>query len=212
MTDSPSYDLEAERARLMAHLLRHVPFDGWSGRALEAAAAAAGMPVGEARLLFPGGGLDMVVWFQADGDRKMEAILAQHDLPALKIRQRVALGVRERLCRDQDHREAVRRAVGLMALPANVPAALKCGYRTVDAIWRAVGDTSTDFNFYTKRALLHGVYASTLLYWLNDESPEFSESWAFLDRRIENVMAIQKGKGKLRKIVRDLAERFSVPG
>ena len=96
------------------------------------------------------------------------------------------------------HREALRHVLSFLALPQNAPLGLKCLYRTVDAMWRAAGDTATDYNFYTKRMLLSGVYGSTLLYWLDDESADYEDSWAFLDRRIADVMTIEKTKGRLK--------------
>ena len=115
----------------------------------------------------------------------------------LKVRDRIKQAVRIRLERHAGEREAVRRALALLSLPFNAPLALKLLYNTVDALWYAAGDTSTDFNFYTKRATLAGVYSSTLLYWLNDRTPGSEATWAFLDRRIDDVMKIEKLKSQL---------------
>ncbi len=204
MTGPGAYDLDAERRRVLEHAVRHVPFDGWSDRALAAGAADAGMAVPEARLLFPRGGLGMALLFAAEGDRRMIERLEGEDLAAMRVRERVTFGVRSRLEADSAHREAVRRALALMALPGNVGQGLRCGYRTVDAIWHAVGDTSTDFNFYTKRALLGGVYSTTVLYWLDDESEGFEATWGFLDRRIGDVMKIQGLRGRFTKALERL--------
>ena len=116
----------------------------------------------------------------------------------MRIRDRIATAVRTRLDLLAPHKEAVRRAVAFEALPGNAPRALKAVYHTVDAMWHAAGDTATDWNFYTKRALLAGVYTSTVLIWLGDQSEDCAETWAFLDRRIEDVMRIEKAKAKVR--------------
>jgi ubiquinone biosynthesis protein COQ9 len=116
----------------------------------------------------------------------------------LKIRDRIRQAVRIRLERHGAGREASRRALALLSLPFNAPLALKLLYRTVDALWYAAGDSSTDFNFYTKRATLAGVWSSTLLYWLNDRSPGSEATWGFLDRRIDDVMKVERLKSQVR--------------
>jgi ubiquinone biosynthesis protein COQ9 len=127
--------------------------------------------------------------------------LARRDLAAMKVRERIAAAIRIRLTQQAPHREAVRRALSLEALPRHAPAALAALYRTVDAIWYAAGDTATDWNFYSKRLLLAGVYSSTLLIWLDDRSEGLAATWAFLDRRIDDVMQIQKLRGRLDRLV-----------
>lgn len=192
--------IDTLRARLLDAALPNVAFDGWTTRLMREAARAAGISHGEMRLAFPGGILDLVDCFLADGDRRMEAALARRDLAALKIRERITLAVRTRIEVDAPHREAVRRAVTLMALPLSGTAGPRALYRTVDTIWRAVGDRSTDFNFYTKRAVLAGVYSAVTLYWFADQSEDFAETWAFLDKRIADVMRIEKAKAGVRKV------------
>jgi ubiquinone biosynthesis protein COQ9 len=124
--------------------------------------------------------------------------MEKEGIPALKIRDRIKSAVRLRLERHAGPREAARRALSTLSMPLNAGLALKLLYKTVDAMWYAAGDTSTDFNFYTKRATLAGVYSSTLLYWLNDRSPGAEATWAFLDRRIDDVMKFEKLKGQVR--------------
>jgi ubiquinone biosynthesis protein COQ9 len=126
----------------------------------------------------------------------------------MKIRDKVAFAIRLRLEANAAHREAIRQALSFLALPIHAPLAAKCLYRTVDAIWYAVGDRSTDFSFYTRRGLLAGVYAGTVLYWLNDKSEGFADSWAFLDRRIADVMRIYELRGKLDRFVDQLPDPF----
>lgn len=192
------------RDRLLAAVLEHVPFDGWSEAAVAAAAADLGIDAGEARDAFPGGPAALVEYHAAHADRQLDAALKEADLRAMRIRARVAHAVRLRLEPHARHREAIRAALPVLATPGHAPQALRSLYRTADTIWFAIGDRTTDFGFYTKRALLAGVYLSTLLYWLDDDSDGGEESWAFLDRRIADVMRVQALRGRL--------ARFRLPG
>ena len=185
-------DASDPRDRLIEAAVAHVPFDGWSPAALKAAAADIGMPPREAVARFPGGARDMIAWHSAHGDRRMIAALAAMDLPSLKIRERIAAAVMTRLRQNAPAREAIRRALAILAMPHNAPLSMRLLYRTVDAMWRAAGDTATDWNFYSKRGLLSGVYTSTLMVWLNDDSEDFAETEAFLHRRISDVMKVPK--------------------
>jgi ubiquinone biosynthesis protein COQ9 len=190
---------EAERREaLVEAVLPDVPFDGWSRGALAAAARRIDMDEEELRALFPGGERDAVACFSHWADRRMLDALEDEPLAAMKIRDRVATAVRARLAVLEPDREAVRRALSLLALPQNVPLGLRLLYDTVDAIWYAAGDTASDFSFYTKRGLLAGVYAATTLYWLDDRSEGVQETHAFLDRRIADVMALPKLNARLR--------------
>ena len=184
------------RDRLLVAALPHVPFDGWSEKALAAAAAELDIEPEEARHAFPGGPVALVTYHAAYADRRMEDALKETDLAAMRVRERIAHAVRLRLEQNAAHREAIRAALPVLAQPANGPHALASLYRTVDTIWFATGDKSTDFGFYTKRALLAGVYLSTLLYWLNDGSGGAEATWAFLDRRIADVMRIQTARAR----------------
>ena len=184
------------RDRLLAAALPHVPFDGWSEKALAAAAAELDIDPDKARHAFPGGPIALVTYHAAYADRRMEDALEESDLAAMRVRERIAHAVRLRLEQNAAHREAIRAALPILAQPANGPHALSSLYRTVDTIWFAVGDKTTDFGFYTKRALLAGVYLSTLLYWLNDGSEDTQATWGFLDRRIADVMRIQTARAR----------------
>jgi len=184
------------RNRLLVAALPHVPFDGWSEKALAAAAAELEIDAEEARHAFPGGPVALVTYHAAYADRRMEEALNEADLAEMRVRERIAHTVRLRLEQNAAHREAIRAALPILAQPANGPHALTSLYRTVDTIWFAVGDKTTDFGFYTKRALLAGVYLSTLLYWLNDGSEDSQATWAFLDRRIADVMRIQTTRAR----------------
>ena len=184
-----------ERDAAIEAMLPHVPFDGWTMRALRMGLADAGMPVDDAELLFPGGAADMVDTFCDLADRWMEqdaATLAETRLTA-RVRGVIAL----RFERNHPHREAIRRALAVLALPMNARVAAACSARTVDSIWYAAGDESADFSWYTKRAILTGVYGTTLLYWLRDGSEDGADTLAFLDRRLAGVGRIGKLRGRL---------------
>jgi len=190
----------SEKQAVLAAVLEHVPFDGWSLQAMTAAEKDLGLPAGTARRLFMGGPKDVLKFSSRQADQRMLDALALEDLTKLRIHQRIALAVRLRLEQDAPNREAVARAVSYLALPGHHILAAKCLYATVDDMWHGIGDTSTDFNFYSKRALLAGVVSSTVLYWLQDQSEDFQETWNFLDRRIADVLKIQKARGRVERL------------
>ena len=183
---------DAKRAMLFA-ALKEVPSSGFSEAALKAAADRAEAPMVEVRRMFPHGGESLVEAFSewADAEMKMSAETVVDG----RLRDRIAHAVRARIEVMTPHKEAARRAAAFLALPQNAALAARLGFSTVDAMWRAVGDKTSDFNYYTKRALLAGVYGSTLLYWLSDSSHDHKDSWRFLDARIEDVMRFQKLRG-----------------
>lgn len=214
-TQSPSggnsdRDSEREKTQILLAALPHVPFDGWTQAVIDAGVADAGLDPDLSWRAFPGGPADLVEFFSRYADHKMVEVLENTSLEDMRIRDRIAEAVRVRLDLLAGHREAVRRALAFLALPAHTALGVSCMARTVDEIWRAVGDTATDFNFYTKRGLLAGVYGATLLAWLDDETEDFSETWAFLDRRIGDVMEIQKARGRLDKLVADLPDPLAL--
>lgn len=186
------------RDRLADAFMAEAAFDGWTRAALAASGRALDLPAGEADRLFPGGPLQALAYVSERADRRTVEDMEKEGITALKIRDRIRSAVRIRLERHAGLREAARRALSTLSLPLNAGLALKLLYKTVDAMWYAAGDSSTDFNFYTKRATLAGVYSSTLLYWLNDRSPGAEATWAFLDRRIDDVMKFEKLKGRVR--------------
>ena len=194
MSISASYAAEAElrRARILSATLNHVPFDGWSWRSVARGAKDAGFAEAEAYLAFPDGIRDVAAAYSAELNRRMEAALAARavEVAGMKTRERIACAVRVRLESASGEREAVRRLAAFLALPENVGLGPKLLWATVDAIWRAAGDRSADFNFYTKRGLLAGVVGATTLYWLADRSEGCADTWAFLDRRIDGVVRI----------------------
>jgi ubiquinone biosynthesis protein COQ9 len=188
---------ESQRDALIEAMLPDVPFDGWSRAALRGAARRVGMPVGEALALFSNGPAEFVACFSRWADRRtldrLEALL--HD--PLRVSERVALAVNTRLEIVEPWREAVRRALVILALPQHAPLALRLLYETVDGIWYAAGDSATDFSFYTKRATLAGIYAATLFYWLEDHSPNSADTRAFLDRRLADAARIGAARHRL---------------
>ncbi|PPR24849.1 MAG: hypothetical protein CFH40_00659 [Alphaproteobacteria bacterium MarineAlpha10_Bin3] len=195
---------DAIKEAILLASLAHIPFDGWGEAALARGADDAGYDSATARRLFPGGAAEMIALHSHYADRHMLEELAGLDLDAMKIRDRITLAVRVRLQQNALHREAVRRAMARLALPHNAMLATRLLYRTVDAMWHAAGDTATDHNFYTKRALLAGVYASTVMCWLNDGSPDLEVTWAFLDRRIAEVMRVPKAMAGIGRMLGNL--------
>jgi len=186
------------RDRLADAVLAEAVFEGWTRAGLAAASTRLNLPAGEADRLFPGGPVQVLTYVSERADQRTVEDMEKEGVAAQKIRDRIKSAVRIRLERHTGEREAAWRALALLALPLNAGLGLKLLYKTVDAMWYAAGDTSTDFNFYTKRATLAGVYSSTLLYWLNDRSPGSEATWSFLDRRIDDVMKIEKLKSQVK--------------
>ncbi len=198
------------RDTIVEKTLPHVAFDGWTLTALLAGARDAGLDPARAQLAFPGGEIEAVKHFSDWLDRRMLGALAGRDLKKMKIRERIAAAVMARLDLALPHREAVRRSLAVLALPHNAPAALGCLYNTVDAMWRASGDVSTDYNFYTKRGLLAGVLSAATLYWMNDASEGQTDTRQFLDRRISEVMQVPQAMGRVRAFLESLPSPFAL--
>lgn len=190
---------EELRAPLLEAILAHVPFDGWTSKALENAATDIGISKEMAELGYPGGAIEMLEDHLNNANILLANELATLDLPSMKIRDRITIAVRTRLEQNAKSREIVRRGLFTLALPQNLALGSKALWNSADTMWRAAGDTSTDHNWYTKRATLSAVYSAVLLFWLNDESEDYADTWAFLDRRIEDVMKIETAKYKLRQ-------------
>ena len=184
--------------KLLDAALIHVPFDGWSDEALRAAATDCGIDMATARALYPRGGVDLALAFHRRGDQIMAARLAAEDLSHMRFRDRVGHAIRARIEAAED-RELVRRGTTLFALPPYAPDGMRAIWGTADLIWTTLGDRSDDYNWYTKRATLSGVYSSTVLYWLGDDSPQAQATWNFLDRRIDGVMQFERLKGAVEK-------------
>lgn len=191
----PENRIDAAKSLVLAAALPHAAFDGWSETTLAAALADSGVAPALGRALYPRGGVDLAVAYHRSGDGAMKTALAATDLAALRYRDRVALAIKLRL--QTADKELVRRGSTLFSLPQHAPEGAKLIWETADAIWTALGDSSQDLNWYSKRATLSAVYAATVLFWLGDHSEDNADTWAFLDRRIENVMQFEKTKTAL---------------
>jgi ubiquinone biosynthesis protein COQ9 len=157
------------------------------------------VPLAEARTLFPRGAVDLALAFHRRGDREMVEAMRAEDTSGMRIREKIAHAVRTRLDIVEPHKEAVRRGTTLFALPMHAADGARALWDTADAIWTAIGDTSNDLNWYTKRATLSGVYSATVLYWLGDQSAGHNATWSFLDRRIDDVMRFETLKKQVRE-------------
>ena len=190
--------LEQLRRRLALAVGENAVFDGWTRTAVDSAAGQLGIDPVQARLAMPKSQAGLIDLYLQEVDRELAVWFTPERLEALKVREKIRSLVWRRLEIMGPAREAVRRALAILAMPQNVPLALKASWRTADLMWRVAGDTSTDFNHYTKRMTLGAVYASTLLAWLDDQSEGWSDSAAFLDRRIDDVMKFEKWKAQWR--------------
>jgi ubiquinone biosynthesis protein COQ9 len=188
---------ESQRDALIEAMLPDVPFDGWSRAGLRAAARRIAMPAAEALALFSGGPAEFVACFSRWADRRMLDRLENLPADQLRAAERIARAVNTRLEIVEPWREAVRRALAILALPQHAPLGVRLLYETVDGIWYAAGDKATDFSFYTKRATLAAIYAGTLLYWLEDRSPGFADTRAFLERRLGDAARIAAARRRL---------------
>lgn len=190
--DDPT--LDEIRAGLIGDIAANAAFDGWSDVAVATAAESRGVDVDLARLAFADGPVDMIdTWFAAI-DAEMARQLPAEQLAAMKIRERITALVETRLAIVAPDREALRRAMTILAMPHNAARAVRLGWRAADVMWRMAGDTATDYNHYTKRMTLSAVYASTIAVFIDDDSEEHAETRAFLGRRIDGVMRFEKWK------------------
>ncbi|HEV8408217.1 MAG TPA: COQ9 family protein [Sphingomicrobium sp.] len=190
--------LERLRRQLALAVGENAVFDGWTRQAVDSAARQLGVDSAQARLAMPRSQAAMIDLYIQEVDRGLEIYFTRQRLSKLKVREKIRALVWRRLEIMAPAREAVRRALAILALPQNIPLALRVSWRTADLMWRIAGDTSTDFNHYTKRMMLGAVYGSTLLVWLDDKSESWTETAGFLERRIEDVMKIEKMKAQWR--------------
>lgn len=201
MTDAQKSEhdhITQARDKLLDAAMIHVVFDGWSEATMRAAISDSGVEPGLAKIAFPRGGVDMALGFHYRGDAALRDELTAEALEGMGMTAKITHAVRRRLELAAGDKEAVRRGASLFALPIHAGDGTKALWHTADTIWTALGDTSTDYNWYTKRATLSAVYSSTVLYWLGDESMGHQATWDFLDRRIGNVMQVEKAKAKFR--------------
>jgi ubiquinone biosynthesis protein COQ9 len=195
---------EDVKAAVLDAALKRAPDEGFTDAMLAAAGKNSGAAAEMLVHLFPQGPASLVEFFSEQSDAAMERALAEKNLAGMKIRERISTAVLARIDAIRLHKEAARRAGAFLVMPVNAPLGLKLLYSTVDAMWRASGDTSTDFNFYTKRAILSAVYSSTLMRWFNDTSEDESATHEFLAARIENVMQFEKFKAEMRERIKDM--------
>ena len=198
------------RDEILPLALTEVAEHGFSDAALKAAAEKAGIKSAELKAAFPNGGASLVEAFSHWADDRMAETM--RDDRAERVRERVAHAVRARLDALAPYKDVARRAAAFLALPQNAPLAASLMMRSVDLMWRAAGDRSSDFSYYTKRALLGGVYGATLIHWLSDSSEGHGDTWAFLDSRIDDVMQIEKLRGQAREWVATLPDPLGIFG
>lgn len=189
------YTVDELRPVLAAELPHHAGFDGWGAAAVASAATALKVNAAVAGLVFDSKTAMIDAWFATIDTAMLERVTPEQ-LAVMKVRQRITALVEARLALAMPDREALRRALAILALPINVPLAARLGWRAADAMWRAAGDTATDYNHYSKRAILGSVYAATLTVFINDESQDLADTHAFLARRIDGIMKFEKAKAK----------------
>jgi ubiquinone biosynthesis protein COQ9 len=190
---------EAARARILTAALDRAAFDGWTGAMLERAARDQGIDASVLAAALPGGVSDLLSFWSAELDRSMAARMTGSDFTGLRIREKVAFALRARLSEMRGRKESARRAAATLALPLYAPLAARLVWDTADAVWRALGDRSTDGNYYSKRMILGVVWTSTLARWFADDSEDEASTNDFLDRRIDNVMRFEKAKAAWRR-------------
>ncbi|HWB49015.1 MAG TPA: COQ9 family protein [Stellaceae bacterium] len=199
---------EHERGRLIEAMLPEVAFDGWSRAALRLAARQLGMPAAEAEALFPRGAPDLVAAFSRWADRRMLDRFEAEPIGETGTAARIGRALELRFAVVTPWREAVRRALSVLALPPHAALGARLIYETIDGIWYAAGDTATDFSFYTKRATLAAIYGAALMYWLEDRSDDFSETRAFIDRRLADVARLGEARARFERGLERLPNPF----
>jgi ubiquinone biosynthesis protein COQ9 len=208
MTDLADSPLAAVRRQLALAIGENAAFDGWTAAAVESAALSEGVDLEVARLAAPKDAVGLIDLYGAGVDRALAEFFSDEELAAMKVRERIRSLVWGRFRIQEPAKEAIRRALAILAMPQNLAAAVRLSWRTADHMWRLAGDTATDFNHYSKRATLSAVYGSTLLAWLQDDSEGSAETAAFLDRRIDEVMRFEKWKAGLQRRERPSLTRF----
>lgn len=209
---TPEDHLAGVRAEVLAAALPHAPFTGWSANTLQIAIQEAGADPGLALLAFPDGEMSLLEAFWSTLDAALTHEIAARALANTPLSQRIAIILKTYIALLRPHREAVRRALALQAMPLNAPHGLACLYRTVDAMWRAAGDASNDFNFYTKRATLAAVTASVVTHWLGEGGDDAGALDSFIDRRINDILRFEKFKAGAGRFLQGLPQPATVLG
>ena len=187
------------RADILAAMLPQAAFDGWTQKSLRAAVKNTDLPKGAEDLYFPQGPIEVIRFWSEQMNAAVETDLAELDQATMKIRDKVTAGVLSSLYAIGPHDEAARRAIARMSLPDALGQGPKQLWSAADTIWRAIGDTSTDGNYYSKRTILAGVIGSTMTVWLSEDEPQKPKARKFLDDRIANVMSFEKAKWDFKK-------------
>jgi ubiquinone biosynthesis protein COQ9 len=200
--------LAAVRRQLALAIGENAAFDGWTAAAVESAALSEGIDPAVAKLAAPNNAVGLIDLYGEGVDAALAEELPPAQLAAMKVRERIRALLWQRLRIQEPAKEAIRRALAILTMPQNLPAAARLSWRSADVMWRLAGDTATDYNHYSKRAILSAVYGSTLLAWLGDDSEGSAETAAFLDRRIDEVMRFEKWKGGLQARERPSLARF----
>lgn len=200
------------RAAILAAMLPQAAFDGWTQKSLRAAAQNTDLPKGAEELYFPDGPLEVIRFWSEQMNAKVAEDLAELNQDNMKIRDKVTAGVLSALYAIGPHEEAARRAMSRLSLPDALGQGPKQLWSAADTIWRAIGDTSTDGNYYSKRTILSGVIASTLTVWLSDEEPQKPKARKFLEARIANVMRFEKAKWDFKKRTANMPNPAEVLG
>lgn len=214
-TDTPHQSRSERRAireALLGAALPLAAFDGWSRTTFDAAAREAGISADNALLACPRSELDLVIFWSHQMDEQAARAIRDTDIAKMRVRERVAFCLTARLEAIGEHEEAARRARARLLLPDAASEGPQLVWRSCDTVWRAIGDHSTDFNFYTKRAILSGVYTGTLSLWLQDDSADKSRAKQFLDDRIENIMQYEKTKWKWREFTSKMPDLAGLLG
>jgi ubiquinone biosynthesis protein COQ9 len=209
--DADDAGLRELRDRIVDAILPHVAFEGWTDRALRAAAVDLELSPAQVAIAFPEGRQEIIRHWSEANDRRLLEHLQPDEPTGLRGRERIAQAVQVRIALDAPRKEAVRRTIGYLALPTHQTLAARCLSSTIDTIWYACGDSATNFSYYTKRATLAGVYMTTLLYWLEDESEDGRETWAFLERRIHDAMRLPRLGAGVRAVLMPFLPRYWRP-
>ncbi len=193
MEDTP---LAAIRRQLALAVGENAVFDGWKEAAVDSAAAALDIDPAVARLAFPKDQVGMISAYVEAVDAALAEAFPAEIVAAMRISQRIRALLLKRYEIMTPAREALRRALSILALPQNISVAVRLGWRSSDAMWRLAGDTATDLNHYSKRAILSSIDAATLLVWIDDDSEGQADTVDFLDRRLSGVARFEKAKAK----------------
>ena len=196
---------------LLLAMLKHVPFDGWSWCALKAGMADLNKDPDDIRFIFPNGPIDAARHFGIYFDGIMSKTVKEKSIDAMPVREKIKFIVETRLELFSPFKESIRCLLSFLSLPGNKSVAFQLTFKAVDEMWYLAGDQSTDYNYYSKRTLLTGVYGSTILYWLSDNDDQFLATRNFLERRINNITIIPRVKralsdklGSISKIIKEL--------